>query len=125
MHQKDFYYYGRALVKCIAVSKNPNHNPSINSEVISMINSNFLDELAKNLAGLIPQSLRDVQRDMEKNFRAVLQSSFTKLDLVTREEFEVQMKVLARTREKLEELEKQVTLLETRLGEQTTTPPLT
>lgn len=90
-----------------------------------MINSNFLDELAKNLAGLIPQSLRDVQRDMEKNFRAVLQSSFTKLDLVTREEFEVQMKVLARTREKLEELEKQVTLLETRLGEQTTTPPLT
>lgn len=90
-----------------------------------MINSNFLDELAKNLAGLIPQSLRDVQRDMEKNFRAVLQSSFTKLDLVTREEFEVQMKVLARTREKLEELEKQVMLLETRLGEQTTTPPLT
>lgn len=89
-----------------------------------MINSNFFDELAKNLTGLIPESLRVVQRDMEKNFRAVLQSSFTKLDLVTREEFEVQMKVLARTREKLEELEKQVTLLEARLAIQTS-PPLT
>lgn len=52
----------------------------------------------------MPQSLRSVRDDLEKNFRSVLQSGLSKLDLVTREEFEVQEAVLQRTREKLEAL---------------------
>ena len=53
-----------------------------------------------------------MREDLEKNFRAVLRSSLSKLDLVTREEFEVQEAVLARTREKLEALEAKLEKLE-------------
>ena len=53
-----------------------------------------------------------MQRDIEKNLHSVLQSALAKLDLVTREEFEVQSAVLARTRQKLEDLEKRVAALE-------------
>ena len=53
---------------------------------------------------------------MEKNFHAALRATFAKLDLVTREEFDIQQEVLARTRAKLEELEKQVTELEAKVG---------
>lgn len=83
-----------------------------------MFNPFMLDEIAKTLAGLVPEGARDLQRDVEKNFRSVLQNTFNKLELVTREEFEVQQKVLLRTRTKLEELEKQVAALEQRLNAQ-------
>ncbi|HVC37708.1 MAG TPA: accessory factor UbiK family protein [Gammaproteobacteria bacterium] len=63
-----------------------------------------LDDLAKKLAAAVPAGLRDLQADAERNFRAVLQSVFAKLELVNREEFDVQSAVLARTRERLEEL---------------------
>ncbi len=63
-----------------------------------------IDKLARRLAEELPQSLRSVRDDLEKNFRSVLQSGLSKLDLVTREEFEVQEAVLQRTREKLEAL---------------------
>ena len=53
-----------------------------------------------------------MQQDVEKNIHTLLQSAFTRLDLVTREEFDTQTRVLARTREKLEQLEKTVTTLE-------------
>lgn len=77
-----------------------------------MIDPKILDDLAKRLADALPSGIRDLQRDMEKNFRATLQTGFNKLDLVTREEFEVQMAVLARTRAKVEALEKQVADME-------------
>ena len=64
-----------------------------------------IERLAKTLADTVPQGLRSVRDDLEKNFQAVLKSGLGKLDLVTREEFEVQEAVLARTREKLEALE--------------------
>jgi len=64
-----------------------------------------IDNLARLLAETLPQGLRSVRDDLEKNFRSVLQSGLTKLDLVTREEFAVQEAVLARTREKLDTLE--------------------
>ena len=70
-----------------------------------------IKNLASNLAesvlasGQKPEGLRAMRDDLEKNFRGVLQSGLGKLDLVTREEFEVQEAVLARTREKLERLE--------------------
>jgi BMFP domain-containing protein YqiC len=64
-----------------------------------------LEELAKTLAESLPEGLRSVRDDLEKNFKAVLQGGLTRLDLVTREEFEVQEAVLARTRAKLVALE--------------------
>lgn len=78
-----------------------------------MIEPRLLDELARKLAATIPTGLQDFQKDLEKNFRAVLTATFAKLDLITREEFEVQQAVLERTRAKLEALEAQVLTLET------------
>lgn len=67
-----------------------------------------IEDLASKLADAVPEGLRSMRRDLEENFRSVLQTGLSKLDLVTREEFEVQEAVLARTREKLEALEKRV-----------------
>ena len=71
-----------------------------------------IEELARKLADAVPDGVRSLQSDLEKNFRSVLQSGLGKLDLVTREEFEVQEAVLQRTREKLEALEKRLSELE-------------
>ena len=71
-----------------------------------------IDKLAKTLAETLPQGLRSVRDDLEKNFRSVLQSGLGKLDLVTREEFEMQEAVLARTREKLDALEARLAKME-------------
>ena len=71
-----------------------------------------IDELARRLADSVPQGLRSVKEDLEKNFRSVLSSGLGKLDLVTREEFEVQEAVLARTRQKLETLEERLQTIE-------------
>jgi len=67
-----------------------------------------LDELARKLAEAVPEGLRSIQKDLEENFRSVLRAGLDRLDLVTREEFEVQEAVLQRTREKLEALEKRL-----------------
>ena len=67
-----------------------------------------IEDLARKLAEAVPEGLRSMRKDLEDNFRSVLQSGLGKLDLVTREEFEVQEAVLARTREKLEALEKRL-----------------
>lgn len=77
-----------------------------------MIDPNKIDELAKRMADSLPSGLQTLRKDLERSFRAILQSSFAKMDLVGREEFDVQRDVLARTRAKLESLEKQVTALE-------------
>lgn len=77
-------------------------------------NPKQLDELTDRLIGLLPTGVRDMQQDLEKNMRALMQSTFAKMDLVTREEFDVQSAVLARTREKLEKLEKQLAELESK-----------
>ncbi len=74
-----------------------------------------LDDLSRRLADALPPGIRRVQEDMEKTFSAVLQSAFARMKLVTREEFDVQSGVLARTRAKLEQLEKRVADLEQRL----------
>lgn len=69
------------------------------------MNSESVDNIARKLAESLPGGLRSMRDDLEQNFRSVLRSSLSKLDLVTREEFEVQEAVLARTRAKLEEIE--------------------
>lgn len=71
-----------------------------------------IEELAKKLAEAVPDGVRAIRSDLEDNFRSVLQTGLTKLDLVTREDFEVQEAVLQRTREKLEALEKRLQELE-------------
>ena len=80
-----------------------------------MLDPKFLDDLAQRLAGAMPTAAKTMQSDLEKNLRAATQSVFAKLDLVTREEFDVQCKVLARSRAKIEQLEKQVAELEAKL----------
>ena len=64
-----------------------------------------IEDIARKLTEALPEGLRSVREDLENNFRGVLRSSLAKLDLVTREEFEVQEAVLEKTRAKLEALE--------------------
>ncbi|MDQ3186665.1 MAG: accessory factor UbiK family protein [Pseudomonadota bacterium] len=75
-----------------------------------MLNQKVLDEIVTKVNELLAQS---PVKDVEKNMRIMLAGLFTRLDLVTREEFEVQQEVLKRTREKLTGLEARVTELET------------
>jgi ubiquinone biosynthesis accessory factor UbiK len=71
-----------------------------------------IDELARRLLERVPPALRSMQQDLEKNFRAVLREGLSKLDLVTRDEFDAQTRVLERTRARLEELEARLASLE-------------
>ena len=77
-----------------------------------MLNMKLLDDLARQISETIPAGMKEMQGDVKKNIRTLLEGSLAKLDLVTREEFDAQTKVLARTREKLEQLEKTVSELE-------------
>ncbi len=79
---------------------------------MSFLNSTALDELARRLAASVPESLRTVGRDLEGNFKAVLQAQLSKLDLVNRQEFDVQAALLVRTQEKLATLDKRLQELE-------------
>ena len=71
-----------------------------------------LDELARKLADSVPGNIKSMGEDLERNFKSMLQSALARMDLVTREEFDVQLAVLARTREKLEALEARLAALE-------------
>jgi BMFP domain-containing protein YqiC len=72
-----------------------------------------LDELARKLADAVPPGLAALKADLEQNFKSVLQAGLAKLDLVTRQEFDIQAAVLQRSRERLEALEKRIAALET------------
>jgi BMFP domain-containing protein YqiC len=76
-----------------------------------------IDDIARRLFEGLPESARTIRRDIESNFRAVLQASLGKLDLTTRSEFEVQTRVLERTRTALEQLEQRTRALEQRIAE--------
>ncbi|MEK0267648.1 hypothetical protein BCL79_2151 [Stenotrophomonas rhizophila] len=79
-----------------------------------MIDLNHLDDLARRLSDMVPPGLRQSREELQATFKTALQAGLGKLDLVTREEFDVQRAVLLRTREKLEALEKVVAELEAR-----------
>jgi len=74
-----------------------------------------IEDLARRLFESIPPSLRAAQHDLETNFRSVLRSTLSRLDLTSREEFDAQTRVLARTRELVEKLESRVAELESQL----------
>ena len=71
-----------------------------------------IDEIARRLFAKVPEAARNMQADLEENFRAILRASLARLDLVTRDDFDVQTKVLERTRSRLEALETRVQELE-------------
>ena len=73
-----------------------------------MIDLSHIDDLARRLSSLVPPGLRESREELQENFKAVLQSGLARLDLVTREEFDVQRAVLLRTREKLDALEQRL-----------------
>ena len=85
----------------------------------TMIDLSQLDDLARRLSSLVPPALRqplsgEAREELQQNFKSVLQAGLGKLDLVTREEFDVQRAVLLRTREQLEALQRTVAELEAR-----------
>lgn len=77
-----------------------------------MLDPKQLDELARRFSENLPPGMREFQQEMEKNVRAAMQSAFARMDLITREEFDAQAKTLARTRARLQELERQVAAIE-------------
>ena len=82
---------------------------------VAMISGRSIDELARSLVGLIPPGMDQAAADVEKSMKATLMAGLRKLDLVTREEFEVQRAVLLRTREKLEQLERELDALQSQV----------
>ena len=85
---------------------------------MSFLNSSGLDDLARRLADAVPESVRSFGRDMEGNFKAVLQAQLSRLDLVSRQEFDVQAALLARTQATLTALEARLKELEAKLTPQ-------
>lgn len=69
---------------------------------------NTLDDLTRKLADSLPDRFKAAGEDVEKRFRQVLEAQFARINLVTREEFDIQRRVLERTREKLEQLEQRL-----------------
>ncbi|MEY2343558.1 accessory factor UbiK family protein [Proteus mirabilis] len=76
-----------------------------------------MEQVARQIQNVLPQGIKDLGDDIDKKIRAILQSQLNKLDLVNREEFDVQTQVLLRTREKLARLEQRLNELEA--GQQT------
>ncbi|MFA6229814.1 MAG: accessory factor UbiK family protein [Rhodanobacter sp.] len=77
-----------------------------------MMDKQDIDQIALRLVSLVPPGLAQAQKDLRANFQDVLVHGLRRLDLVTREEFDVQSQVLARTRAKVDELERHVAELE-------------
>lgn len=85
---------------------------------MSFMNSNSLDDLARRLADSVPEPVRAFARDLEGNFKAVLQAQLAKLDLINRQEFDVQAAILERTQAKLTAMEARLKELEARVTPQ-------
>lgn len=79
--------------------------------------SQFLRDIAERISNALPENLQAMKKDWEKNVHSILTSAFAKLDLVTREEFDAQTKVLARTRKKIEALEATLQAMEKTIRE--------
>ena len=73
---------------------------------------NSIDALTKKLFSILPTGVQNIENDLKQQFSEILKAGFANLDLVTRDEFDVQVKVLARTREKIEQLQRTVEIPE-------------
>ena len=74
-----------------------------------------IEMIISDIAKILPEDLNVMKDDIEKNLRATLDAAFSKMDLVTREEFDIQASLLSRTREKLEGLQEKLSVLEEQL----------
>jgi len=110
------FSYATRRIPPMAPPRPPRQAGPIHEEPSNMIDLNHIDDLARRLSTLVPPGMRESREELQQNFKAVLQSGLSRLDLVTREEFDVQRAVLLRTREKLDALEQQVEALEARLA---------
>lgn len=81
-----------------------------------MLNPSQLESVAKKIADILPEGFGEMPQGMQLQLKSVLSNTFNKMDLVSREEFDIQAGVLAKTRSKLEQLEKQVSELEQHLN---------
>ena len=81
-------------------------------EMTKMIDPRKFDDLARRIQASLPPGLDEVREDVTRNIRAIIAAGIARMDLVEREEFDVQSAVLARTREKLEALERRIRQLE-------------
>jgi BMFP domain-containing protein YqiC len=77
-----------------------------------MIDPKRFDDLARRITEALPESVRTLQKDVERQVRSTLQQGFERMDLVTREDFDVQVTLLERTRARLRELEARLDALE-------------
>jgi BMFP domain-containing protein YqiC len=77
-----------------------------------VIDPKIIDEIAQKISEVIPENVKQLKSDMERNVRATVEKSLNQFNLISREEFDIQQQVLARTREKLEALEKRLQELE-------------
>lgn len=82
-----------------------------------MIDPKAFDDLARKFTSLIPEPLGQAGEEVEKNFKAGLQGMLNKMDLVTREEYDVQVQLLEKSRQRLAELEERIARLEAGSGE--------
>lgn len=83
-----------------------------------MLDPKIFEELAQKMTALLPQELLNARNEVQKQFEQLLHSTFNRLDLVTKEDFEIQTQVLLKSREKIEALEARITALEQKLSEQ-------
>ena len=67
-----------------------------------------IDELTKKLLAILPENVQNFEHEIQEKFKEIIQTALNKINLITREEFDIQIKVLTRTREKVEQLQKQV-----------------
>jgi len=89
-----------------------------------MLNAKKIEEIARQVTDSIPPGIKTIATDLEDKTKTVLQRKLSQLDVVTREEFDVQTQVLIKTRAQLSLLENKIAELEARLQQQNTTPEL-
>ncbi|WP_032114522.1 accessory factor UbiK family protein [Candidatus Arsenophonus nilaparvatae] len=77
-----------------------------------MLDAKKIEQVVRQIKDTLPQGIRDLGEDFDKKLRAILQSQLGKLDLVSREEFDIQTQILLRTREKMAQMEKRIEQLE-------------
>mgnify|MGYP006172225367 CR=1 FL=1 len=75
-----------------------------------------IESMISDLSNVLPNDIQHIKKEIEKNLRATLNANFAQLELVTREEFDIQTMLLQRTRVKLDELEKKITEIENQCG---------
>ena len=73
-----------------------------------MLNSDKINQMIEDIMGMLPEGVKNIPSDLQQHLKAALNQTLTKMDVVTREEFDIQVKVLAKTREKIEALEQQL-----------------